>query len=180
MLLLALLSLSLAGCTREKKEPERRPIRFAVIAAPEIGADDGDLALAVTALSLVKDLAFVLVPGPLLAGDADEVSLELLKNDLGQIAAPVYVALSTTAAVPSESPAAKAGKLTSAKVFLALESMGPGASHAVSYYGQPEAAPGVVVNALGPDGTGAVSPVPAGTTRLVQLIAGEGDIPNAL
>src|SRR5581483_436153 len=108
----------------------------------------------VTKLSREKELAFVLVIGPLFATDADATSIELLKNDLGQIAAPVYVAFASTAPVASDAPAAKGG-LKPEEILSAVESMGPGPGHKLAYVARPERARRVAVNALAPDGSGA-------------------------
>src|SRR5580658_7734959 len=107
------------GCSTPTKEDRpSRPVRFAVIAAPEMGADDSLLLQAITKLSRESELDFVLIPGPLLATGADEEALEVLKNDLGQIAPPVYVGF---AAVSSE--AAAGCKLKREDILTALEKM---------------------------------------------------------
>jgi hypothetical protein len=159
-----------AGCATAEKVDKGppRPVRFAVIAAPEVGDDDGDLALAVTRLSRERDLDFVLVPGPVLASDATAISLELLKNDLGQIAPPVYVAFSAASAVTSRSVAS--GTLGAEEILTALEGMGPGSGHAAAYHRSPR--PGVVVNVLGPDGSSALDKAaPESTKRVIGLQA---------
>jgi predicted component of type VI protein secretion system len=163
-----ILATTLLGCSSSPRtrDEDTRPVRFAVIAAPELRADDGDLLLAVTRLSREKDLAFVLVPGPLLAKDADRTSLELLKNDLGQLAPPVYVAF---AAVSSGTVAAASP--TDDEILTALEGMGPGAEHRISYQHVPARAPGYVVNVLKWDGTGGLKEIPPGTKRVIQLTA---------
>jgi hypothetical protein len=154
------LALVLAGCrSGEPTEPRERKVRFAVVAAPEVGQDDGDLLTVVTRLSREKDLAFVLVLGPLLAKDADATSLDLLKNDLGQIAAPVYVAFSATSAVSSGIPCVPS-KLTDEEFLSAVEGLGPGAAHKASYTARPDRAKGVVLNALAPNGSGAAESLP--------------------
>lgn len=137
--------IAFAGCSSEKKDDgPARPVKFAVIGAPEVGANDDDLALAIGKLSREPDLDFVLVPGPLLAKDANALSLELLKNDLGQLAPPVYVSF---ASVGSGTSALKADEILSA-----LERMGPGDEHAVAYTRTPSRTPRVLVNVVGPDG----------------------------
>jgi len=143
---LSVLLLAITGCSTEKKpDAPPRAVRFAVIAAPEIGTDDTDLALAVTKLSREPDLDFVLVPGPLLATDADQSALDLLKEDLGQIAPPVYVKF---ASVCSGTRSA----LKAEDILGALEKMGPGPEHAVAYSRTPSHAPRIVVDVVGPDG----------------------------
>lgn len=172
-LALAALALALAGCSsNETHEAVERPVRFAVLAAPELGADDGDLLSAVTRLSREKELGFVLVIGPLFAPDADATSLESFKNDLGQVAAPVYVAFSSAAVVGSATPARKLG---ADEILAALEGMGPGAAHKLGYVARPDRARSVAVNALAPDGTGAVPALPADARRLVRF----GTVPVA-
>ncbi len=144
-LALVLLALAASGCTAEKKdEGPARPVKFAVIGAPEVGANDDDLALAIGKLSREPDLDFVLVPGPLLAKDATPLSLELLKNDLGQLAPPVYVSF---AAVGSGTTALRAEE-----ILQALEKMGPGDEHAIAYTRTPPRASKILVNVVGPDG----------------------------
>ena len=145
---LALVALLASGCSSSDKKDDGppRPVRFAVIGAPEVGATDDDLAAAIGKLSREPDLDFVLVPGPLLAKDADATALELLKNDLGQLAPPVYVGF---AAVSSGS---SGSALKAEDILSALEKMGPGEEHAVSYTRSPPRAPTVLVDVLSPDG----------------------------
>lgn len=163
------LALLVAGCTTEKKEEgPPRPVRFAVIAAPEVGGDDGDLLLAITKLSREPELDFVLVPGPLLAKDADATSLELLKNDLGQIAPPVYVGFAHVTS-------ASATTLRADEILTALEKMGPGQEHAVAYNRTPPRQPNVVVNVVGPDGRSGLENTPEGKL-VVTLGRAAGDL----
>jgi hypothetical protein len=163
----ALLALALGGCSTPKKEEgPARPVRFAVIGAPEVGTDDADLALAVTKLSRETGLDFVLVPGPVLARDATSSSLELLREDLGQIAPPVYVGF---AAVVS----ASSSTLTAEEILTALEKLGPGPEHAVSYERTPPRQPNVLVRVAGPDGKEADGKPPEGG-KLITL-GGRGD-----
>ncbi|MDC3379147.1 hypothetical protein OAX78_02580 [Planctomycetota bacterium] len=109
----ALCVLTLAGgCTStEDAGPPPEPLRFAVICAPEISGSfdlesptpDELLLEAVTILSVEPDLAFCLVPGPVLgqvdgspdAEEEQEIARELLIGGLGSLACPVYVALSS-------------------------------------------------------------------------------------
>ena len=159
--------LVLAGCSTPKKEDgPPRPIRFAVIGAPEVGSDDADLALAVTKLSRETGLDFVLVPGPVLAKDATASSLDLLREDLGQIAPPVYIGF---AAVVSASSCT----LKAEEILTALEKLGPGPEHAVSYERTPPRQPRVLVRIAGPDGKETEGKPPEGG-KLVKL-GGVGD-----
>jgi hypothetical protein len=158
----AVLLVALVGCSTPKKDDgPPRPVRFAVIAAPEVGADDGDLAMAVTKLSREPELDFVLVPGPLLAPEADATSLELLRNDLGQIAPAVYVGFACVTTATS-------GALKSEDVLGALEKMGPGAERAVAYDRVPPRAPRVRVSVIGCDGKSTVENKSA-NERLIQV-----------
>jgi hypothetical protein len=160
-LLVALAAVVISGCSTPKKEDgPPRPIRFAVIAAPEVGANDDDLAAAIGMLSREPDLDFVLVPGPLLAKEADAIALELLKNDLGQLAPPVYVSF---AAVGSGTATLKA-----TEILAALEKMGPGEEHAVAYLRTPPRQQGLNVNVVGPDGKSPLEKRPEGK-RVVTL-----------
>jgi hypothetical protein len=165
-LLVALATLVATGCTTEKKEEGPvRPVKFAVIGAPEVGENDDDLAAAIGKLSREPDLDFVLVPGPLLAKGATPLALELLKNDLGQLAPPVYVSF---AAVESGTSALKAEE-----ILTALEKMGPGDEHAVAYSRTPSRTPKILVNVVGPDGKSKLDKAPEGK-RVIQLGPGPG------
>ncbi|HZU96865.1 MAG TPA: hypothetical protein VFF73_09250 [Planctomycetota bacterium] len=164
------LSVIAVGCsTPTKDETPKGPIRFAVIAAPELGADDALLLKAVGRVAREPGLEFVLVPGPLLAVDADATSLELLKNALEQIAQPVYVGFSCVS-----SDTASATKLKREEILLALEKMGPGEEHAVAYHRLPPNTRAVVVNVIGPDGTDSIA-TPDKGTREVALGASSRD-----
>jgi hypothetical protein len=157
-----LASFASTGCsTPTKEEAPKGPIRFAVIAAPELGSDDALLLKAVGRVAREPGLDFVLVPGPLLAVDADATSLELLKNALEQIAQPVYVGFACVS-----SGAATASKLKREDILLALEKMGPGDEHAIAYHRLPPNTKAVVVNVIGPDGTDSIETPDRGTREI--------------
>lgn len=102
---LALVAL-LAGCAASEPAPPPRPVRFAAIVGPRVGAPPGDTASpdtftaedvlleVVTTLSAEPDLDFVLVDGPVVApGSADPLDRQGLAGALGSVAAPVLVAV---------------------------------------------------------------------------------------
>lgn len=96
------LPLAAAGCCSDERPDEEVPLRFAVLAAPSVGmvttasGTAEDLLLeAVTELSAVTSLQYVLVPGPVLADETPE-SREALLGGLGSIAGSVVVALAPT------------------------------------------------------------------------------------
>lgn len=94
-----LLPLAAAGCSSDERPEDEVALRFAVLSAPSIGmvttasGTAEDLLLeAVTELSAVTSLQYVLVPGPVLA-DATPASRESLLGALGSVAGSVVVAL---------------------------------------------------------------------------------------
>jgi hypothetical protein len=94
----AFLALLSTGCVGGPEASQGfQPVRFAVIGAPRLGGDllaEDMLLEAVTVLSLEPDLDFCLVPGPLLAGNVDdlEAARDALVGALGSLASPVYTA----------------------------------------------------------------------------------------
>jgi len=152
-----------AGCasTTEDDAAARKPLVLAVVAAPCVGAvtsaagpdgkpvegmraEDALLDL-VTALSTETDVAYVLVPGPLLAprGDDPAGDLAALGGALGSLSAPAVVALA-----PSD--VETEGGLE--PLLEGLERDLPGHPGKAAYLAKRR--PGFRVLALGPDGKG--------------------------
>jgi hypothetical protein len=91
-------TLFVAGCAAPKAPEPPKPVRFAVITAPRVGAGaDADLSAedalleAVTDLSGETDLAFCLVPGPLFGAEGEDTRSGLV-GALGSLAIPVTFA----------------------------------------------------------------------------------------
>ncbi len=154
----ALVLVAGAGCasTTEEDAAARKPLVLAVVAAPCVGgvssatagaegsrAEDLLLDL-VTALSTETDVAYVLVPGPLLApGSADPAGdLAALGGALGSLSAPAVVALA-----PSDVESAGLEPLLEG-----LERDLPGHPGKAAYAAKRRR--GYRVLALGPDGKG--------------------------
>lgn len=151
----AALVLGGVGCasTTEEDAAARKPLVLAVVAAPCVGAvasegatraEDALLDL-VTTLSTETDVAYVLVPGPLLAPQGPDPAGDLaaLGGALGSLSAPAVVALA-----PSDAEAE--GGLD--PLLEGLERDLPGHPGKAAYAARPRR--GYRVLALGPDGKG--------------------------
>ncbi|MCO5166750.1 MAG: hypothetical protein M9894_10340 [Planctomycetes bacterium] len=168
----------LAGCAAREPAPPPRPVRFAAFVAPRLGPAPADLPAGqlgpedvllevVTALSGEPGLDFVLVAGPVVAGD-DPGDRDALVGALGSIAAPVFVALT-----PEEA--------ASPDLLEALERGLPRHQGAAAYAGKPVA--GWQPVALRPDGA-----LPADARRegdeegvpIAAAFAGAGPPPAAV
>jgi hypothetical protein len=99
-LLLPVLAL-VAGCAAPAADPVETPVRFAVIAAPMLAAADTEgeelspedaLLEVVTQLSVEESMDFILVPGPLLTTEDEDLRLGLI-GALGSLAGELVVAL---------------------------------------------------------------------------------------
>lgn len=143
-----------AGCasTTEEDAATRKPLVLAVVAGPCVGAvtsaglraEDALLDL-VTALSTEPDVAYVLVPGPLLAPEGADPAGDLaaLGGALGSLSAPAVVALA-----PSDVESEGGLEL----LLEGLERDLPGHPGKAAYAAKPRR--GYRVVALGPDGKG--------------------------
>lgn len=129
-LLLPVLALCV-GCAAPAVDPAETAVRFAVIAAPSIGAGDTEgeqltpedaLLEAVTQLSAEEHIDFVLVPGPLLASEDEDPRVGLI-GALGSLAGGLVVALG-----PEDGP--------QAELLEAFEEQLPGHTGEISYKGK--------------------------------------------
>ncbi len=134
-----------AGCAAPTATPADTPVRFAVIAAPTLAAVDVEgeeltpedaLLEVVTQLSLEESLDFILVPGPLVASEDEDLRLGLI-GALGSLAGDLILALA-----PTDAP--------QAKLLEAFEELLPGHEGKLAYRGK-RAGP-VVPVALDPQG----------------------------
>lgn len=167
----------LAACSTPPpvEPPPPPPLRFAIVAAPEIGAEPAALAAlqsAMTKVTVSRGLTFVLVPGPLLAPGANRDALDDLKVTLDYSTSPLFVSFA-----PAPPGAAPDGSVTGDDVLAALENRGPGAGHKVAFRVAPPTNEEVSVLALGPDGKPPVEPA-APRVKLSIAIAAAGVAPH--